>query len=454
MDVSKRVLVIGVGQMGGSIALGLVQASGYDVQVFDKDPAATTFWQNKLADDPTSPTPVTDLITAAKEADHVILATPISTFGSIVSTIAPHLKSGAIISDIGSAKVKSIERIEAAIKESGRTDIHYVPAHPGVGNDGKGPETAKVDMLKGKSIFLVPQDGMNTKAFEQQKKLYADLGAGTPEIDAASHDNFFGTTSHLEHAIVFALTSLGRDAGGGLNTDYKNGGSWLLNTTRIAKGANKDMWLAIFDDNREAILESAKRFKGYLQGLTDKVVADDRDALHAQLLNAHEYRKTMQNDVARETVFGELQDAFGGKGGSLQQQGLKGVFAHEAFGDFARRTGLPALIGVAIALNVKETDETLVQGLSIAEKANPSVLDGTAPALANPDTLTGLLVKTQKHAGLDREVARFISKFDEVIEAIAADNKPYLAKLIDEVHQTRLEMPDPRRDKTVRPQYA
>src|SRR5262249_29390975 len=130
----------------------------------------------------------------------VILSTPISQFGEAVKSVSPYLGGDTIVTDVGSAKQRSIETIRSALPQG----AEYVPAHPLNGNAGSGPLTASDTMFDGKPVIVIP-DQASKPAEASVKGFWESLGAKVTSMDAEKHDKLLGTMSHLEHAIMFSV---------------------------------------------------------------------------------------------------------------------------------------------------------------------------------------------------------------------------------------------------------
>ncbi len=454
--MSKNIIIIiGGGQMGFSIASGLKQRqepADLHVQVIEPNPEYREQMLMALG----SELSISENIENAdiEEADLVILATPISQFGDVTDQIATRLKDGAIITDVGSAKYTSVMRINESLDQSGRnhSDVFYVPSHPGVGKAGQGPLTGDPDMYEGHPVFVVPPgtEASSEKhaAFQEVKSFWSELGAKTAEIDVFSHDRFFGATSHFQHVAVFALTELGRESEqNNLSTGYYNARTWMRNTTRISQ-ANPDMWVPVFQENKTALLEAAEGFSQKVdiikRSLTD---SDTPLELKEVLMQAHNYRISMRDDEPREGVVAELFDWAEFYDIELtdlpEAKNVSSLFNNKSGADFMRGTLLPTALAAALTLNVQEIDSAKVKGINIAENANPSFLDGSAPMLSDPDYLADLLFYNRDTFLPVLEA--YMTKFDMVVEAIENKDDLKIRSLIEDVSDIRSAMPEPRK---------
>ena len=225
-----KVAIIGSGQQGGSIARALANAGNYTVSTFDISPEVSDEFE-EITEDLRNIAIYGNITYAVENADVVVLATPIDQFGPVLQEINGRTKDGVIITDVGSGKVKAIEEIQANLPRG----ASYIPAHPIVGKAQSGPSASDPDMYKGETIVVVPTN--EPPAQELVQRMWQDMGGTIAHMDGATHDRLYGTISHFEHVVAFALVAAGEND----MDDYKKAGNTMLDTTRIAGGASPDM---------------------------------------------------------------------------------------------------------------------------------------------------------------------------------------------------------------------
>jgi len=421
----KKVVIIGAGQQGGSIARALNGKSDkYDVSVTDVSSDILDRLAQQSDTENVEVVQPSDLSEHVKDVDIVILATPMDQFASVLEEIGEDLPEGCAVSDIGSGKVKSIESISAVLPKG----VRYVPIHPINGKALPGPENSDPDMYKDQTIVVVPTGGKeNAEALNIVCDMWDDMGGDVNGMLAGDHDRLYGAISHFEHVVAFALTNMGEDVNAPecAIEDYKKGGESLLATTRIAVGSTA-MWIPIFLGNKQAILETAESFKEQLDVLESAL--DDRQNLESILRGAHGYRVGF-SDEKREVVQGEVCDFY---------DSLKSEFNEVAQASFARRIGLPTFIGAAITTNAMDIDKQLTN-ISLPDLANPSFKDGSAPMLSDPAYVADLL---HGNVGVIKEqLNQFRGELGFLVESIRSEDKQAIRTYIEKANAIRSDMP-------------
>ncbi len=441
-----RVAVIGNGQQGLSIAGAL--CAKHDVRCFDVSEEARVQARSLSAD--------TDIIhydnisDTVRGADVVFLATPIDQFSEVVNDISPLLNDGAIVTDIGSGKSKSIENIQDALSDG----VAYIPGHPIAGKAQSGPEASDPKMYVDQTVIVVPQENLQQQQ-DVIEGLWKDMGAHVSNMDSNTHDNLYGTISHFEHVVAFSLTALGHDhLTGDAVEDYKKGGDTLLSTTRISGGASPDMWIPVFEDNKEAVVKAAGNFQGYMDDLRDALQDTTPDRLRGLLEEAHQFRKDIP-DRPREGLMAEVSDLaneYGLKDTDLSDPGTISCFFNEKSGiSLAKRILLPTFIGSAITLNAMDTEKNELQGVEIADVANPSFKDGSAPMLNNPKYVSNLLFSNKDL--LLESLNDFDAEYTRLLDNIRQSDRQAMREYINEVSDVRSSMPAPRDVESMREEF-
>lgn len=428
-----HILMIGCGQMGGSLALALAQENhGVKITLHDANPhhaaailgrtSAGALGRVRLSE---------NLGESVAIADIVVLATALDLFSPIMAAIAPHLKPGTIITDVGSGKTVAI----AAIEEHLPDGVFLVPAHPNIGRSGSGPATADPAMFRGQKIVIIPGHAPPT-ALETIIALWRSTGADIITMDAQTHDCFYGTVSHLQHLTVFALMLAGRD--GDIDTpypdpDYRRAGNVLRDLTRIAN-SGPQMWTAIFQDNRDAILDSATTFRRILIEIS--TTGQSRESLRPYIERAHRYIMPMHPWMP-ERLEADLADIAATAPDDESPDQRDRVTA--------RIFTLPLFIELATALNAIETEKKM-HGFRIADMPNPSFLDGTRGLTDDPDTIASYLsTPTTAEEYLGRGLADFLHHFDRAVIAVQNGESRFLMNFIATARDMRPHMPKHRR---------
>jgi cyclohexadieny/prephenate dehydrogenase len=219
---------------------------------------------------------------AVEGADLVVLATPVGTYAALASLIAPHLKAGAILTDVGSVKAMVVKEVSPHVPKG----VHFIPGHPVAGTEQSGPEAGFAELFDGRWCILTPPLGTDAQALEKLTAFWRKLGSEVEVMDPKHHDLVLAITSHVPHLIAYSIvdtaanldpsnpTLLGVTQG----EVIKYSASGFRDFTRIA-ASDPTMWRDIFLNNREAVLEMLGRFNEDLAALQRAVRWGDGDTL-------------------------------------------------------------------------------------------------------------------------------------------------------------------------------
>ncbi|HMM45407.1 MAG TPA: prephenate dehydrogenase/arogenate dehydrogenase family protein [Candidatus Macondimonas sp.] len=263
----RRLCVIGVGLIGGSLALALRRA-GYCGQIVGAGRNAAHL--ARAVELGVIDGYDLDLGQAVTGADMVVLAVPMGAMANVLATIGDHLAPEAVLTDVGSAKAAVIAAAHEAL---GVLPPGFVPGHPIAGTEHSGVDAAFPELFQGRRVVLTPTPASSAQAVAAVRAMWETAGAAVEDMDAATHDRVLAATSHLPHVVAFALVhSLSRVD---TETDilrYAAGG--FRDFTRIA-GSDPVMWRDICLTNAPAILESLDRFRADLDELVRAIAAGD-----------------------------------------------------------------------------------------------------------------------------------------------------------------------------------
>jgi cyclohexadieny/prephenate dehydrogenase len=281
-----KIALIGIGLIGGSIALEAKKRGLAKKIVAATRSAETAALANKLK---LTDHCGTDLSAACDGADLVIVCTPVGACGAVAETIAPKLKKGCIVSDVGSVKQAVIDAMRPHIPAG----VHFVPAHPVAGTEHSGPEAAILDLFQGRWCILTPLPDSDPKAVDRLEAFWKALGSEVNRLDPANHDRILAITSHLPHLIAYSIVGTADDLGGHLNSEvlkYAAGG--FRDFTRIAS-SDPTMWRDVFLNNREAVLEVLQRFQEDLFYLQRAIRWGEADKLFELFSRTREIRRAL-----------------------------------------------------------------------------------------------------------------------------------------------------------------
>jgi cyclohexadieny/prephenate dehydrogenase len=282
---SSKIALIGIGLIGGSIALearkrGLAKTSSRHAQRRDGRHGQRL----KLADHCG-----TDLARGRQDADLVIVCTPVGACGAAAEGDRAKAQAGLhrVRRRLGQA---GGDRRHGAAHPAGRA---FVPAHPVAGTENSGPEAAILDLFEERWCILTPLPDVDPAAADRLEAFWKALGSEVNRLDPADHDRILAITSHLPHLIAYTIVGTADDLGGHLNSEvlkYAAGG--FRDFTRIA-ASDPTMWRDVFMNNREAVLEVLQRFQEDLFYLQRAIRWGEGDKLFDLFTRTREIRRAL-----------------------------------------------------------------------------------------------------------------------------------------------------------------
>jgi prephenate dehydrogenase len=225
-----------------------------------------------------------------KNADLVVLATPVDTYERHLKEWALCLKPGAIVTDVGSVKGSLVEQSERLLPAG----VHFVGGHPIAGKEKTGVAAGSQDLFKGSRCILTPTTLTNQHALEQVRTLWQEAGSIVLSMDPHLHDKILGAVSHLPHVAAFALMHALMDirtSVPGLDLAGHSGGG-LRDTTRIA-ASSPEMWRDIFLWNRENLLTFIQAYERSIGELKHLIRAGDGAGIEKMLDRAKQERENL-----------------------------------------------------------------------------------------------------------------------------------------------------------------
>ena len=267
----RRLAILGVGLIGGSLALALRRAHhvGEVVGAGRREENLKKAVELGVID-----RYALDAAEAVRGADMVVLAVPLGAMEALCRGIAPALGAEAILTDVGSAKRSVVQAVESAF---GRLPEGFVPGHPIAGTEQSGVEAAFADLFYHRRVILTPLPETGLRALGEVREMWEATGAIVEEMSVEHHDHILAATSHLPHMLAFALVdSLARLEDKHEVFRYAAGG--FRDFTRIAS-SDPVMWRDICLANRDALLEMMARFQGDMDRLSQAIEVGDGDTL-------------------------------------------------------------------------------------------------------------------------------------------------------------------------------
>mgnify|MGYP000170277049 FL=1 len=278
-----KVLIFGVGLIGASFARGLKAAKAADEIIgFGRTPKSLKAAYDLGIIDEVGINPGADV----READLILVATPVGQMPEIFQRIAPYLGPQTIVTDAGSTKSDVVEAARAAF---GNKINQFVPGHPIAGAETSGAAASKADLYQGRKVVLTPLLENSVEDIEKVKRAWELCGADVRILDAETHDRVFAAVSHLPHLLAYALVDeFARRPNAEQLFDYAAAG--FRDFTRIA-GSHPEMWRDISLANRTALLAELDRYGAALMRLRQALVNSDGEALATIYANARDARQ-------------------------------------------------------------------------------------------------------------------------------------------------------------------
>jgi cyclohexadieny/prephenate dehydrogenase len=282
----SSVSVIGPGLLGGSVALASKHVKSIKtVSLWARRKEALAELNESEAADIVSD----DVAEVVAESDLVVLATPVGALEDLVEMILPHLKKGAVITDLCSVKSSAVNFVDKIIAQSARDDVNFVGAHPMAGSESGGFENARADLFKDTVCAITPSKSSTKVSEEIVVNFWQAIGCKCVKIDSRAHDEIVARVSHLPHVIASAIVE---NVFKGSDQAHLLAGPGLRSMTRIA-GGSPEMWAEIICQNKDAIGNAMEDHIDLLNDLLKKVRDADYNELHQFLGEAKENRNRL-----------------------------------------------------------------------------------------------------------------------------------------------------------------
>jgi len=275
-----RLSILGVGLLGGSLGLALKRnlnafsVVGYGHRALTLDRAL----EMGAIDQATQ-----DLSHAVREADCVVLCTPVGLFEQLMVEMGPSLKPGAIVTDVGSTKRSVVSLAERLLPEG----VHFIGSHPMAGSEKRGVEFARADLFEGSTCITTPLSSSDAHAIEAVEGLWRSLGMNVIRLTPEEHDRGVAMISHLPHALAAALVAIQDEQ------TLTLAGKGFLDATRIAAGDGA-IWRDIFLDNADAVRTALGKLIQELDQFAGLLKPEKHAELKAWLDKIAGQRKGMQ----------------------------------------------------------------------------------------------------------------------------------------------------------------
>ena len=224
---------------------------------------------------------------AVRDADLIVLAVPVGAMDAVAREIAPHLKPGATVTDVGSVKQAVIEAVGPHVPAG----VHFVPSHPLAGTEHSGPYSGFATLFENRWWLLTPTAGSDPEATARLRRLYEGFGANVDEMDATHHDLVLAVVSHTPHLIAYTMVGVADHLRRVSKSEViKYSATGFRDFTRIA-ASDPTMWRDVFLTNKEATLDVLGRFTEELFVLQRAIRMGDGDQLHEYFTRTRDIRR-------------------------------------------------------------------------------------------------------------------------------------------------------------------
>ena len=284
MAIYRRVALIGLGLIASSMAHAMRGAGLCDEITGHARSAETRATALEIGlCDRVFPTAAE----AVEGADLVVLAVPVGAMEAVAIEIAPHLKPGATVTDVGSVKQAVIDAVAPHIPEG----VHFIPGHPLAGTEHSGPRSGFATLFRNRWWLLTPNAATDPEALARLSALCAAMGANVDTMEAPHHDLVLAVTSHTPHLIAYTMVGVADHLSRVTQSEIiRYSAAGFRDFTRIA-ASDPTMWRDVFLTNKEATLDILGRFTEELFALQRAIRLGDGDHLHEYFTRTRAIRR-------------------------------------------------------------------------------------------------------------------------------------------------------------------
>ncbi len=290
-DIHK-ITVIGLGLIGGSLALSLKNLNqsfaitGFDASLDSMNIARYRKIIDRVAQ---------DIQSAVEDADLVVIATPVREIVKVAQQIKGSLKKGAIVTDVGSAKQKIVQSMNSLLPDH----VVFVGGHPMAGSENEGILSATPDLFRNAFYVLTPTGKTITKPLMALHSLFTRMGSKVITISPEEHDRIVALISHMPHVLSSNLVDYIDDQQKSLKNLFKLCAGGFRDMTRIA-ASNPSMWEDITMENREQIIQVIDGYIAYLQKFKQSLKANDSAFVKNHYIKAKKARMNLPKYVEKD----------------------------------------------------------------------------------------------------------------------------------------------------------
>ncbi len=281
-----RLALIGIGLIGSSIAQA-VRARGLarEIAISTRSPETLARAEELNLGDAYS----LDAVDAVEGADLVILCVPVGAYGAVAKWIAPSLKKGAILTDVGSTKASVVRDVGPHVPGG----VHFIPGHPIAGTEHSGPDAGFPTLFENRWCILTPPEGTDPDALARLTKFWEACGSNVDVMDVQHHDLVLAIVSHLPQLIAYNIVGTADDLETVTKSEViKYSASGFRDFTRLA-ASDPTMWRDVCLNNKDAILEMLSRFSEDLSALQRAIRWGDGESLFDLFTRTRGIRKSI-----------------------------------------------------------------------------------------------------------------------------------------------------------------
>ncbi len=273
-----KVGIVGVGLIGGSIALSLKKKNlakhilGYDKNEINLDKAMNL----GIIDEKSN-------LNGVSNADFVVVSTPVSVISNYVIDILS-LNRKTVVVDVGSVKKSIVDKVLRYFGES----VNYIPMHPIAGTENFGPDAAFNSLFEGAYCIVTPYSGISESLLSFGRKFAESLGMTVKVMSPDLHDEVFGYVSHLPHVIAYTLVHLVSNK----SEEFRFVGGGFRDYTRVS-ASSENMWSDIFLKNKDNVLKAISEYVNQLNEFADLIKCENKDQLVEYLKQARIFKRIL-----------------------------------------------------------------------------------------------------------------------------------------------------------------
>jgi cyclohexadieny/prephenate dehydrogenase len=281
-----KIALIGIGLIGSSLAR-VVRRENLAGHIAIATRSGETLARARELDLGDSYT--TDAAQAVKDADLVIVSVPVGSSGAVAEEIAPALKSGAIVTDVGSTKRSVIAQMSPYMPDG----VHFIPGHPLAGTEKSGPDAGFAELFENRWCIFTPLPGTDPAALDKLSEFWRRCGSNIDTMDPDHHDKVLAIVSHLPHIIAYNIVGTADDLETVTKSEViKYSASGFRDFTRLA-ASDPTMWRDVCLHNKDAILEMLARFSEDLASLQRAIRWGEGDKLFDLFTHTRAVRRSI-----------------------------------------------------------------------------------------------------------------------------------------------------------------